>query len=112
MRIRFFLLITIMSALLTSCYAKDDPWNPCYYEEYESTGTIVKKYEEKRNSNYILIQDSGYRFLIEIEGERKTFSVSKSDYYSYDEGDTLKIYIEKEYQKDDKLVNTDYYLIE
>ena len=113
MRIRILLLIAVLGILLTSCYAKDDPWNPCYYEEYESTGTIVEKFETKPNNNYLLIPDSGYRFIIEIEEERKTFSVSESDYHSYVEGDTLRIYVEKEYQKDDdKLVNAYYYLVE
>lgn len=113
MRIQFFLLIAVLGILFTSCYAKDDPWNPCSYEEYETTGTIVEKFETKPNNEYLLIPDTGYRFLIEIEGERKPFSVSESDYRSYVEGDTLKIYVEKEYQKDDdKLVNIDYYLIE
>lgn len=113
MRIRIFLLISIIVVLLTSCYAKDDPWNPCYYEEYETTATIVEKFETKPSNNYLLIPDTGYRFILEIEGENIPLRVSKSDYHSYEEGDTLKIYIEKEYQKDhDKLVNTDYYLIE
>lgn len=113
MRMRIFFLIAIIGTLLTSCYAKDDPWNPYKYEEYETTGTIVKKYETDPNSNYLLIQDTGYRFILEIEGERKPLCVSESDYYCYEEGDTLKIYVEKEYQKDDdKLVNVYYYLIE
>lgn len=113
MRIRIFLLIAIMGVLLTSCYSKDDPWNPCYYEEYETTGTIVKKFETKPNKNYLVIPDTGCRFIIEIEGKKKPLCVSESDYYSYEEGDILKIYVEKEYQKDDdKLVNVYYYLIE
>ena len=103
----------LLASSLTSCFPRDDPWHPYYYEEYEIDAEIIAAYETEPSNEYILIPDTGCRFILEIDGEKKSFNVDETVYHSYKEGDTIHLRVEKKYKKDnDMFVSVDYYLVE
>ena len=69
-------------------------------------------YEGTPSDDYLIIPDSGYRFILKVEGVEKTFGVPESYYHLHKDDDTIPLLVEKKFRKeDDKLVGIEYYLV-
>ncbi len=107
------LLIALLACTLTACWPRDDPWHPYYYETETIQCEILAAYEGTPSDDYLLIPDSGCRFVLLIEGEEKTFGVPEDYYHLHKEDTSIPIQVEKKFRKDnDQLVNTEYYLVD
>ena len=111
-RIRTFCILLIVLCTLTSCWSRDDPWHPYYYNEYETEAKLIAAYEGTPSDDYLIIPDSRYRFILKVEGVEKTFGVPESYYYLHKDDDTIPLLVEKKFKKGDHtLVDTEYYLV-
>ena len=112
-RIRTFCILLFVMCTLTSCWSRDDPWHPYYYKVHEIDAEIIATYETEPSNEYLLIPDTGYRFILGIEGEVKEFKADEIMFHTHKKGDTIRLKIEKKYRKDnDKYVDTNYYFVE
>ncbi len=96
-RIRVVTLVfcMLLASSLTSCFPRDDPWHPYYYKVHEIDAEIIAAYETEPSNEYILIPDTGYRFILGIEGEVKKFNVDEIIFHTHKKGDTIRLKIEK-----------------
>ena len=111
-RLKLFCILLTVMCTLTACWPRDDPWHPYYYEQETIQCEIIVAYEGTPSDDYIIIPDTGCRFILNVEGEEKTFGVPEDYYHRHKEDNTIPLLVEKKFNKsDDKLVSVEYYLV-
>ena len=97
---KVFGILLFVVCTLTACWGKDDPWHPYYYEEYEVEADLIVAYKGEPSGEYLIIPDSGYRFIIKVEGEEKTFCVQESFFQLHKNDKKITLFVEKKFDKE------------